>query len=235
MSDEEAIIMVTPYRITVTNNGNVPYMFDVILDDTTAGEVINHQYIMTQVGKLTPKSLNECTNKIIKEDIIVPANSSVDIDVRVWISDKVSSTEFGKSFYAKLSIDGLATYNDSNDIDNSVLIANKAKILSGYIKSLYNDGSQINTIHIGADTSNPTVSLNATQGIMLDNNGDYRYYGADPNNYVWYNEELWRIISVGNVKVNENDTVGETRVKIVKADILTAKHIGTDNDITAFS
>lgn len=70
---------------------------------------------------------------------------------------------------------------------------------------------------------------------MLDNNGDYRYYGADPNNYVWYNEELWRIISVGNVKVNENDTVGETRVKIVKADILTAKHIGTDNDITAFS
>lgn len=30
---------------------------EAILDDTTAGEVINHQYIMIRVGKLTPKSL----------------------------------------------------------------------------------------------------------------------------------------------------------------------------------
>lgn len=104
-----------------------------------------------------------------------------------------------------------------------------------YIENLYSDGSEINTVNIAGDTSKPQVHLNATQGIMLDNNGDYRYYGANPNNYVLYNDELWRIISVGNVKANENDTVGETRVKIVKADILTAKETGTDTDITAFS
>lgn len=104
-----------------------------------------------------------------------------------------------------------------------------------FVQNLYNDGSELKSVNIGGDTNNPTVSLNATQGIMLDNNGNYRYYGADPNNYVWYNDELWRIISVGNVKANGNDTTGETRVKIVKADILTAKETGTDTDITAFS
>ena len=62
------------------------------------------------------------------------------------------------------------------------------------IKNLYNDGSTINTVHIGGDESNPEVKLNAAQGILLDNNGDYRYYGANPNNYVTFNDETWRVI-----------------------------------------
>lgn len=65
---------------------------------------------------------------------------------------------------------------------------------------------------------------------MLDNNGDYRYYGSNPNNYVEFNNELWRIISVGNVKSSVNDTVGETRVKIVKADELI-----DDNSLSSYS
>lgn len=39
MTIEEADA-VYPYRITVTNNGTVPYMFDVILNDTTASNKI---------------------------------------------------------------------------------------------------------------------------------------------------------------------------------------------------
>lgn len=114
---------IKPYRITVTNSGNVPYMFDVILNDTTAGDVINYQYIMTEVGQLDPIALNECTNNVIKEDVIVPANSSVNVDVRIWISDTIQNTEVGKSFYGKLSIDGLAIYNSNDNIDNSILEA----------------------------------------------------------------------------------------------------------------
>ena len=81
--------------------------------------------------------------------------------------------------------------------------------------NLYNDGSSINTVNIGGDTSNPQVKLNATQGIMLDNNGDYRYYGANPNNYVTFNDETWRIIGAFN---NVDDGTGkkETRLKIIR-------------------
>ena len=31
---------------------------------------------------------------------------------------------------------------------------------------------------------------------MTDVGGNIRYYGADPNNYVLFNNELWRIIGV---------------------------------------
>ena len=81
--------------------------------------------------------------------------------------------------------------------------------------NLYNDGSSINIVNIGGSTSNPQVKLNATQGIMLDNNGDYRYYGANPNNYVKFNNELWRIIGAFN---NVDDGTGkkETRLKIIR-------------------
>ena len=83
------------------------------------------------------------------------------------------------------------------------------------IINLYNDGSSINTVNIGGSISNPQVKLNATQGIMLDNNGDYRYYGANPNNYVTFNDETWRIIGAFN---NVDDGTGkkETRLKIIR-------------------
>lgn len=55
---------------------------------------------------------------------------------------------------------------------------------------------------------------------MLDNNGVYRYYGADPNNYVKFNDELWRIISVSNIKSGTSDTKGSLRMKIIKASSL---------------
>ena len=47
----------------------------------------------------------------------------------------------------------------------------------------------------------------------VDNN--LRYIGADPNNYVRFNDELWRIIGVFNNIDNGSDTK-ETRLKIIK-------------------
>lgn len=99
-----------------------------------------------------------------------------------------------------------------------------------YIENKFNDGSSISEVDIGDDSSNPTVYLNRNQGIMIDNNGEIRYYGANPNNYVSFNGELWRIISVSNVKSSNTDTTGELRVKIVKADILK-----DDNDLSEYS
>lgn len=120
ISDED-VSSVIPYQIVVTNNGNVPYMFDVILSDTTTLDVIDYKYIMTKVGNLESKSLADCPNNVIKEDVVVAANDSVYIDVRVWISDKVQNSEIGKSFYAKLMLDGLAVYDSSSSVFNDVL------------------------------------------------------------------------------------------------------------------
>ena len=50
------------------------------------------------------------------------------------------------------------------------------------------------------------------EGLKIDNTSDQniRYYGSDPNNYVSFNNELWRIIGVfgNNVKLIRKDSLG---------------------------
>ena len=58
-------------------------------------------------------------------------------------------------------------------------------------------------------SSNPTTMNND------DPDGNIRYMGADPNNYVSFNNELWRIIGVFDVKSSENGE-SEKRLKIIR-------------------
>ena len=60
-----------------------------------------------------------------------------------------------------------------------------------------------NTVQIGG-TKLPTSSENG--GIYIDEYGNIRYYGKNPNNYVSFNNETWRIIGVvdGKIKLIRN-------------------------------
>lgn len=120
--DDEVLVM-KPYRITVSNVGNVPYKFDLKLIDTTATNVIDSKYIMTKVGELESKALVDCKDNIIKEGIVVPANDIAIVDIRIYLSEDIQNSEIGKSFYAKLSVDGVAIYSDNIEIDNGLLVA----------------------------------------------------------------------------------------------------------------
>ena len=74
------------------------------------------------------------------------------------------------------------------------------------------------------EITNPTYGMKATEyisnlydydgeGLKKDNTSDQniRYYGSNPNNYVRFNNELWRIIGVfgDNVKLVRKDSLGE--------------------------
>ena len=71
------------------------------------------------------------------------------------------------------------------------------------------------------DTASNCIIKNAekTNELVYDETTDnnLRYIGADPNNYVWFNDELWRIIGVMN---NIDDGTGnkETRLKIIRSE-----------------
>ena len=65
-----------------------------------------------------------------------------------------------------------------------------------------------------AQNKNDTTIAPATYG--------YRYQGAGPDNYVWYNDELWRIIGYVPVSVNLSTETGEYRVKIIRNDSIGA-------------
>lgn len=183
----------------------------------------------------------------------LPGNSSTqegyhNYSFYIWLSDSCQEDSIedcnttvdqnyllGKMFSGKIEVE---LYTESKKVQErtSITSASTDSCVTNYvpattfIKNLYNDGSAINSVNIGGDTTRPQVHLNANQGIMLDNNGIYRYYGKNPNNYVSFNDELWRIISVENVKSNINDKDGSIRLKIVKADMLT-----DDNGLKAYS
>ena len=73
------------------------------------------------------------------------------------------------------------------------------------------------------EITKPTYGMKATEyitnlleydgeGLKIDNTSDanIRYYGSNPNNYVSFNNELWRIIGVfgNNVKLIRNEKLG---------------------------
>ena len=76
----------------------------------------------------------------------------------------------------------------------------------------------------------------STQGTgQVVNEKGYRYEGKNPNNYVWFNDELWRIIGVFDSA--SHGVSGKYLVKIIRADTLDglAWHKSNTNDWTAAS
>ena len=79
-----------------------------------------------------------------------------------------------------------------------------------------------------------------TQGTgQVVNEKGYRYEGKNPNNYVWFNNEYWRIIGVFDTEVVKSDNTTESKnlVKIIRADVLDglAWDKSSTNDWTAAS
>ena len=82
--------------------------------------------------------------------------------------------------------------------------------------------------------NNYIIGLSGTTqgtGQVVNENG-YRYEGKDPNNYIWFNNELWRIIDEASHGVS-----GQNLVKIIKVDSIggLAWHKSNTNDWTASS
>ena len=85
--------------------------------------------------------------------------------------------------------------------------------------------------------NNYIIGLSGTTqgtGQVVNENG-YRYEGKDPNNYIWFNNELWRIIGVFDE--NSHGVSGQNLVKIIRNDSIggLAWHKSNTNDWTAAS
>ena len=102
----------------------------------------------------------------------------------------------GKGKFKGLYICGLTSSIKENNVVETECSDDSFKVnLADYITRLYNNEE--------TRTSN---------GLKKDNTEDenIRYYGSDPNNYVRFNNELWRIIGVfgNNVKLVRSEKLG---------------------------
>ena len=74
----------------------------------------------------------------------------------------------------------------------------------------------------GTNVTVPTISFGFKKAAATTNAG-YRYEGRYPNNYIWFNNELWRIIGSVPTKIDSgNSTTTTNLVKIIREDSIGA-------------
>ena len=81
-----------------------------------------------------------------------------------------------------------------------------------YNKRTFDESKKLSTIA-------STVGTSGTGSIVNEGDAGFRYEGQEPNNYIWFNNELWRIIGVIPTKVDETGTT-ENLVKIIRDEII---------------
>ena len=136
----------TPYVFRITNTGNLTYKFNIMLLSTTTDNQISSNYIKLKVNTDTPVKLNSLTDGIILSNITLKPGKSIDVTLRVWLSEDTPNTEIGKTFNAKITTEGEAIYVSS---DNSG--ANSPDLVQGLIPVKYDESS---STWVKADSEN---------------------------------------------------------------------------------
>ena len=128
-----------------------------------------------------------------------------------------ANTIYSKNVTYDNSNSGLEATNVQDALDETYTKCFPPILATDKIMNLYNDGSNITEATITSSNPNPKVYLNTVQKIMLDGYGNYRYYGKSVNNYVKFNDELWRIIGVFP-DIDDGTGKKETRLKIIRSE-----------------
>ena len=201
-----------PYEFTLTNSCTLPVKYYVLLNvksgsfdpsfiDFSMNES-NYDNLSNVLENTNRFSIDEGYNKsyIIGSGLINSGSETKQL--RLWIDEAVNTSDFESNtgFTAQVKVVGEVASQIGTD-----------KIMNLAAGSPTNSTDVIDKGTIGEGTSACTNTL-AYDG-TADNN--LRYVGANPCNYVSFNNEVWRIIGVMN---NVDDGTGklETRLKIIR-------------------
>ena len=196
-----------------------------------------------QEDKFTFQITTKASNKAIKYNLNIEKVTGPegytdlkDSEVKIYLTDYEDNPLVGPILISEL--DNYNLYSKVNTHENNNEIKDKYKLrvwIAESAKDNYDWSKQNNLAYnfkIGVSSEEyvpvPTaadtiISKVGTDGIVeetheatiqLEANTDYRYTGAYPNNYVSFNNELWRIIGVFPTDDGTGNT--ENRIKIIR-------------------
>jgi len=171
------------YTITISNNGNI----NAKLDKITLSDPDN-EYVSFETSGLT-------------EGDALNAGSTADLKVTVTFKD-VEITKMDKSTSnLKVTLDYSQAESSSSDTP-----APEGTIdMKGVYVPVVEAGSGLDGLYIDEyESEAATFSSDSTKNIK------YIYKGAKPNNYITFNNEAWRILSVekdGTLKITRHLTI----------------------------
>jgi hypothetical protein len=207
ITDEEGMTK-TPYTFTITN-GCTNYVKVAINLESLSTSTLDASHIKASlntsgvsypiVGLLSNKSTATATNSgatsyVLNTGVYLAPNASKSFDLRVWID------------------------NDTSSADGMNKVFNGKIVLSYEPKENYStNGELFAWTHSGETTANGGMKLIKQPATTnMKKTTEYRYYGSNPNNYISFNDELWRIIGVFEVQ-NEAGNY-EYRLKLIRND-----------------
>ena len=200
------------YSLKITNTGNLTYKFNVELLDTTSENLINNKYIKIKIDDGDIHTLD--TSNILSKDITLVPGESKSINVRMWLSEDTPNSEAGKGFSAKATTNGYALYTTGTE---------KPKTAADTIMELSKgDTWPADLTDSGVYATNKYTADDGTTKYH-----DYRYIGANVNNWVKFNNDLYRIIGVFDE--NSHGVTGQYLVKLIMASPLLGNSWGIYN------
>ena len=142
--------------------------------------------------------------------------SLADLNIVALYIDGVASDELDSSKNYTLDTDqSTCTYKDGSTIQNLTL--NYDSDTKTFTIAPYTTKGTKCTLYFEESKVTPATDViedaytNNTTTLAYDEANNLRYIGADPNNYVLFNDELWRIIGVFS-----EDTHGASGQKLIK-------------------
>ena len=209
-----------PSTFKLINNGNKAVDYTIYLDDNTIGDTdtrIDDKYLKynlnkngTDSGATLLTSIGSNPNRILDSGTIEGKGTN-EYSLNLWITDEVDGNYSGQVFSGKLrvevsqakptAVETLLAKVNPEDLDyNSATDAQKKEMWT-----------------FSHPETEQTTALT-----------DYRYIGADPNNYVTFNNETWRIIGV--FTVDDGTGKKEERLKIIRNESIGNMAWDSNND-----
>ena len=203
MTDSDGM-KTTPYTFTITNGGDINAYYTVSNEEELAN-TLDTSYLRMKLtgsdgydsGIKIVKELGTETYKLVDETLLA-TGKSVTYELRMWISQDAGNNIQDKVYKSKIVVNGTS---------NKVPLATDKILAKANPEDLdYNSATDAQKKEMWTFTHGATEQTTALT--------DYHYIGADPNNYVKFNDELWRIIGV----FDTDDGTGkvEKRLKIIR-------------------
>ena len=188
------------------NNGSKAVDYTIYLDDNTIEKTdtrIDDMYLKynlnkngTDSGATLLTSIGSNPNRILDSGTIEGKGTN-EYSLNLWITDEVDGNYSGQVFSGKLRV----------EVSQAKPTAFETLLAKVNPEDLdYNSATDAQKKEMWTFSHPETEQTTALT--------DYRYIGADPNNYVTFNNETWRIIGV--FTVDDGTGKKEERLKIIR-------------------
>ena len=190
----------------LSNSVNFKYAFTTSSASPTTGVVSSGNFN----GKITGDKINLLTEK----EYIATATDTYYL--WIWLdAEETSSETMNQSF--SLSLNGSCYDHLPTGADMLIENANPSTLM-------YADATDSQKAEMWTFSHDATEQVKATT--------DYRYIGSSPNNYITFNDEVWRIIGVfdGRIKIIRNDSLGNMYWDYKKSGVGSSTNDNGSND-----